>query len=496
MINIFLKEKEQYKLKIFQFILFSSASQTPSNIAIHFNIKPFTLRRYIRELKDDIFFLFKDQVIFQENINHSLTIKIDPNLTVDFIITTLRIYYAQKSSLYHLLRAIISKPYSSVTHISHDINMSEIAIYKLLSQLKPILTNFGIEFSFESGANFIGDELGVRYFLFLIYWNLFHTLSNSPFTKNLPSEFTDLFFLKTALNIKKELASSQSTKLLIMSGITSYRLVYFKKRATVKEDFLKDIQFFYDNSPCLNLSSFNVPINIIENESKIFSFLVRGLISDFDSYDKKESIVKKYSTSNLEISRSISLILSEFKVQFKFEYSDSNFVESYYLLLITYIHIKYLYFDVDNFIYNPIKDNIEDVKLNPQYNIVKKQLISFLRLLPFSHPVTSDDSEKITSLLYIIYELNAKTSPLLIYVINTSNIANTILIKRTLRSIFSKDIVQFSDSPSSADIIISDAFENQEEKNNFYFNNITNKRTWASLVNFISNAITIKKSFD
>lgn len=487
MINYFLTEKENYKLQIFQYIFLSPYPQTYSTLLNKFLLKPFTLRRYVRELKDDISSAFSEKVELREKTKYTFTVINDPELSINFLITTLRLYYVKNSSLYLVARAISFKSYSSITELSHDTNLSEITIYKLIAQLKPVLSAFAIDICFEGRANLIGDELGARYFIFLLHWNLSSPFCNNAFTSHFPPEFTDINFLTKSLGIKKELSSSQTTKLLLMSGITSYRLVYFKKRSKKNKNLLEEIQYFYNGVYCLNLSSYNVSDKILEDESLIFSFLIRGLIYDFDTFENKRTIVMKYRSSHLPVARFVADFLKKFRKTFNLEYSSSGYIKSYYLLLITYLHIKYFYFDLGNYMYNPIKDNLGNFEIDPDYINVRQKLIYFVNMLPFKHPMTSEDEKIFSYLLYILYKTNNNPTPISIYITHTSNIANAALIKNTLRKIFNEDMLKFSDNPSESYLIISDTFEQHNSSENiFYLDDVSDKTAWVALINFIA----------
>ncbi|XHB95239.1 hypothetical protein AAFF39_09460 [Lactococcus garvieae] len=86
--------------------------------------------------------------------------------------------------------------------------------------------------------------------------------------------------------------------MLILAGVTSYRIVYFKKYAKVEKAFLEDISIFYRGQHCLNIASFNVAPEIIEKESILLSFLVRGLIFEFDDMNEKRFWLKNFKSRN------------------------------------------------------------------------------------------------------------------------------------------------------------------------------------------------------
>ena len=118
--------------------------------------------------------------------------------------------------------------------------------------------------------------------------------------------------------------------MLILAGVTSYRIVYFKKYAKVEKAFLEDISIFYRGQHCLNIASFNVAPEIIEKESILLSFLVRGLIFEFDDMNEKKTLVEKFQKSELPVGYEVSHFLEKFRETFSFEFSEENYVKSCY----------------------------------------------------------------------------------------------------------------------------------------------------------------------
>ena len=293
-----------------------------------------TFRRYSKELEEDIHELFGQDIKIIKK-SSKIVIKMKNEMTPDYIVTRLKLNYMRKSPLYSLLSTLISKSYTSIPEIAYDLNFSEPTVYKLLTQVKEIMLPFKAEFDLANATNFSGDELGVRYFLYLTHWHLFNTLGKKPFSDAFPPEFIDINFLKRSLKIERKLSKAQEQKLLILACVTSYRIVYFKKYVKVEKAFLEDISIFYRGHHCLNLASFNVDPEIIEKESILLSFLVRGLIFEFDDMYEKKRVVERFQNSKLSVGYEVSLFLEKFRETFSFEFSEENYVKSYYLLVLT-----------------------------------------------------------------------------------------------------------------------------------------------------------------
>lgn len=479
---------------MFQEILFSPDGITIKELVYTLQLPNETSRRYLKELNSDLKELFADSVLLIEKNNKKLECEIVDILTLDHIISTLRLSYMKKNSLYSVLAVLIKKEYSSITEIATDLNFSEPNVYKIIAQIKELLIPFEATIDLKGTNNFTGNEFGVRYFIYMTYWNLYNSLESNLFPDNFPKEFIDITFLKNTLGIKKELSHTQSIRLIMMAGIISYRLAIFNKQVEVDEDFINDIQFFYNGQPCLNVSNYNVDSQVLETESMIFNFLARGIIFDIDSFQEKEVIVNKFQNSNLNVASDIEKFLELFKTTFNLKYTEKNYIESYYILIFTFIYVKHFHFKIDKYLQVSVEKNFDSFRDKKQYQRLSEQFEELLKLFPFSYPVDSIDQETFAYLLYVIYEMNTTTEPIFIYVMNTNNIVNASYIKTVITKFFNPDLISFCDQPEQADLIISNAAEGiHTSVKNFYFENIYNQNTWKGLIDFISKVIFEKE---
>lgn len=488
MLDYFINQKEKQKLDIVQTILLSIDGSSTEYLIKEFQIKKSTFQRYIKEIQNDLTKVFENEVSLIITPQKNLNILLNGDLTPDYIVPILKKNYMEQSSLYTILSALINTEYSTITEIANDLNFSEPTIYKYFSKIRNLLAPFEVDIDLNSNSNFSGNELGIRYFLYLTYWHLFNVISSNPFSSKFPSEFIDIDIIKKKLSINKNLSKTQESKLIFLSGISSYRITYFNKYITMNDEFSKDIELFYDEHSLYNKHVSNIPSSIIENESKLFSFLIRGIISDYDSYEEKKDIVLKFKDSDLPMSKIISHFLDSFFDTFSITYKEDSYIESYYLLIFSYIYFNHIGFNVDHYFSVPIEHNIKAFKAKKIYKEIKDDLNFLLKQFPLKKPLNNIEKDNFLSLLFIIYELNHPMKPINIYVNHTSNIANVVYIKKNLTNFFSHNLITFCDSPNKAEIIISSAPEgNFKLKQIFYFENIFNQDTWQSLLKFLTN---------
>lgn len=479
----FIDAKDQKKLDIFKHILFSDSGKTMKELLHHFELKDTTLRRYINELKIDLESTFKEDVKLDEITNRKIIVKNPSEMAINYIVSILKLDYIKNSFLYDIISSLTKKSYYSVDKLADDLNYSKSITYTNLSKLNELLVPFDVEIDFKNRNNFSGNEFGVRYFLFLSYWQMFDIIEMPRIFGLARQEYIDIDFIIKTMGLSENLTVTQKYQLMLLSCITSYRLRFSKKINTTPE-FLEDIAFFYDGKICLNL---NLNSTTLENESKMFSYMVRLFVFDIDTFERKKEIVEKFKNSELEISNAADFILFKMKTMFFYEYENKNYIDSYYLLIITIIYYKYIQIHVDNSLNDSLNNNLKLLKKKKSYYKVADKLKSLIHYLPNSDSLSVLGKDVFITILYIIYEMNFKPKPENVYVAHTANIFNSVYLKAMISKVFTEKVLTFCDSPDEAEIIISNNFESVNSgKKFFYFEDIYNKDTWDGLLIFLS----------
>lgn len=495
MYELFLNKKNEGKLAIYKFLLFSKNGRTEEEIMNEFFLSKTTLRRYMNELENDLQTIFQMGVMIQYNSFGNLMITRSIEYTIGYTIDQLRILYIKESSLFQVLTALFSKSYLSVDQLSIDLNLSTPHVYKSLSMIKLILKKFDGTIYLSEFGNLEGSEFGIRYFCYLIYWNVFKTSTENPFSPRVLPEFLDIEYLKKNMGIKKNLTFSQKMKIRMIQAITCFRITNRKKELDVPEEYLVDIQFFYRGENLLNLGGFRVDEATLVKESMALSFFIRGLVFDVDTPEMRRKIVKDYQQSTLTVARLTENILNDFHQQFGFEYRKEMYDESYYLLLCFLIYCKHIHMEVDEYFENSIQKNERIVKENRNFELFRHKLIHFITSYQEFTQLSTLASEQLAHLLFYIYDLNTSTPHVKVFVMNNGAIGNGYLIKNGIQEVFNADILRIVEDPEEADLIISDVYEGVEVKaERFYFNNIYDEKNWEGLIQYLSEFI-FKKIF-
>lgn len=490
MINYFITKKEITKVSFLQTILTAKKRVFLKDIMTDYNISKNTALRYINELEKDISIVFSNlKLIIDKDNNYCLTSKKSEDNA--FIINKMKEYYIQNSSLFLTFKEVIQSD-KSIIQIANTLNFSASTVYSKIAILNKVTQPFNVEINFFQDGRFKGEESSIRFFLYKMI--LFENKINkdNPFGPKVPIEFLNLDNIKNNLISVEYLSTSQVMRLKMIQGITLYRINIQNKLLTIDKNLLNDIYYFESSDFILNC---HIPIakKKLENESKLFCFIIRATIYDIDTFNKKEEIVKNYQQSELEIARNTELILKSFSESTNFQFTDNGYITSYYLLLINLICLKYVDFDLSVLFENnsELKDrysfSTESFKKN------ETKIKELLNNSGFSSTLPNFSKEKLTELKYIlhfIYDINTKPKQINIFIQFTENIHSGDLVHHCLTSTFSPESIAFVHNPNVADIIISDAYEGDiSNAKRFHFENIYNQQQWKNLLQFITNSI-------
>lgn len=489
MSQLFINQKNNNKLSIIKELLTSGGmNDIILKNKLSFTRSSFT--RYIHELKEDLSVVSQNKVSIETDSQGVIVVSAPLDLTKKNIIETLRHYYIESSPLYAVIKALLTKKYNSVLELSHDLNYSEPAIYKILNNVQEILQPFGAKVELSEVTNFSGNELGVRYFLYLMYWQFFGGVDSVPFPTTISQELIDVSFLKKQLGITQELSHTQDRKLELISAITCYRLAFYSKKADINDELFKNILPFSNSKVFINLSEYNIPEHVLERESVLFQFFIRGLIFDIDTFSNRAKIVEKYKSSNLPLNTEVSSFLDSFKQDLQIQYSDENYVESYYLVLMTYLYIQYFSFEVDDTLSYPVYKRMEHFKQTKRYSqllpVIKKQINN----LNFKGKINKTQKDVLLLVFYTLYEINRVATPISLYVNYSSDISTALYIKNKLKQFFNPSLISFCRIPEQADVIISNSFEGKNSTHcTFYLEDIFDEEAWKKLIIYLSESL-------
>ncbi|MGX7059519.1 helix-turn-helix domain-containing protein [Vagococcus humatus] len=451
--------------------------------------------RYINELNEDLSQLFDAQVsiIFFQDKRYRFS---KQDLFIDsYVIDQMRCYYLNNSTPVLVLNAILTKKYPSMEKLSIDLNLSNSAIYKSMAVMQQLTENFNGKITFNSRtSNIEGDELGVRLFIYFLYWSMYRTTQTNPFGPHMPNDYLTIDHLRPLITDRKVLSLSQTTKLSMLQGITLYRINYRKIKINLEPDLAKDIALFNPDNFRLPKITADLTEEEKKQESDLFVFFTKLLIADIDSFDRKKQLVNHYQEADLEISQRITQFIHQFENYMVFHFSKEGYIEIYYLLLILFIYFQYINIDFSKFhtdmtYVNRPKALVDEFKQveNNLYLFIKKNVEpNFLKTIP------EDILNMLSHVLFFCYHQNLSPNSIKVHIQMSKNIYIGRSIQKFLTNTFNKDTITFTLNPENADLIISDTFEgvtSHPHQEHLYFDNQYDYQNWNMLLSEISTII-------
>lgn len=479
------------KIEILNELLTSPKRIFLKDLTRKFDVSKNSILRYTAELREDLNCLFDDvKLLYSEDGDYVVT----ANLKQDHahIINRLKEYYITSSSLFLILMKIIGTD-ESITQIAASLNFSSSTVYNKIAQLNELAKPYNIEISMMKGGRFKGNEFNIRYFIYRLLLFQHKTNKDDPFNSDLLNDYLDITNIHNNLLQKKNLTSSEEMRVRMIQGISMFRVKRARQIIPEDEAFLRDI-FFFDE-PYFNLFSESMIISNKESkrESLVFCFILRTTIFEIESERKKANIVANYLNSDLKIARDTEFILQKFSKFGNINFSAYTYNESYYLLLINLIYLKYTSIDLSVFYEDDTLLNDIYKHASVEYIENKHRINTFLNDTSIIESMTSFSREELQQLTFVfqfIFDINIKPKPLKVFIQFSKNIHTGPMIAHLLNTTFHPSVLEIIKNPKQADLIVSDTYEGDFcTANHFYFENTYNNAQYQGLLVFVSHLI-------
>ncbi|MGI8170486.1 helix-turn-helix domain-containing protein [Enterococcus lactis] len=480
--SFFISTKNKRKLNIVKYILFSDNSYIYFNELMEkFFLNKSTLQRYLHEITEDLS-IFEEKVIFSKTKKGQISMIYDLNLSIKYIIAKLESIYIQQSPITNTLNAIATKNYSSVTALSNDLHLTENAIYKHLEKIHLLTSKYNIAINFSTELNFTGKEYNIRYFLFKLHWTIYSTIEPSPLLEQIDQNIIKINYLKKYFNINKELTKTQEVQLQIITAVTLQRAIASKK-------IFFNIGFIKDTEPLRRVLlqtkyiKPQIDTSILSFETPYLLYFIRIVIPDIDNYSIKKEIVNYYQTSHLPLFKDVDNYCKLVEKHLSINFSDKDYTEIIYLLILITISLEHL--NLLPWVFDNLPIIYED--LFSSQNMFKDKLNILIDRFPLARKLNIKEKKLIKTILYSVYKKKKRSNLINIYIAQNLNPLVNQAIKHTLSKVFTENLLSFCNSPLSADIVISNGFEQvTNSTTSFYFDEPNKEQVWKDLINFVS----------
>jgi len=385
--------------------------------------------------------------------------------------------------------AVIKCEFSSTQQFATAVKTSISNAYKTIAKINRILSKFQCEINWRVPGNLDGNEIGIRYFTYYFYSTFFKSIKANPFSEKMPEELLDTTTIKEKLGVSRKLSPAQEFRLRLAYGITMYRLTVRKKTIEMPEEFYTSIEFYHQGFS-LPLPETKLGAETVIKESKFFTFAVSSLIFNLNDYQERCTVTNDYRNSNLEIARLTEAFLHDFSHNFKFEFSQQSYVESFYIILPLMIYYKFINFDFTEYYVNASPFHCHNsFSLNQS---LTDQFCHFLEAFFKKHrlQVSSGLLTQNVQVLFFLMTMNAEPTPLKLNIQYSLNIYIGRFIEKRVLDMFSAKSILIVPEQANADVVITDScFETCSNENTFYVDDVFDSQTWVDLNHFLTEKV-------
>lgn len=485
----FLNDKERKKYKLFKVIIKTSCIEM-RDIKDHLNVSSTSVRRCILEINEELSEVFPESniSICSLRTGYALT---STEMQNSFLLDSMKLFYVKKSNEFIILNTLIAKRYASVNQLSLQINISPSHLYKYIKNIRTFLSKYKLDIAFSyditTNSSLVGTDIHKLHFLNIYYWDIYKVIEWPPFLTDHSSSY------KTAT-----LSSFQEKRVQQILSVSKHPAL---KTCNYKSDSdLKDLceVFSKFNNNLVNAEghdSSELPITHLEN------FFIRLFIPEFDS-DLNKLRIAQLATQlgNNEIVTISTTFLDNLFETYPVKPNEFQYNICLYHSLVVHIFLKYVNIDFFN-----------TLEAFPRLSGLSTKDLSFFELeadlARFYEKLSSKNNQYslqlseanltyMVNFSYFLLDYCTDTKKIYIYVEITQNIFSTLMIKKNLIAIFGNDNIELTNSQMQADIILTDCYQEEIDKEKIYhFDNPYCNDSWTNVLSFITSMLYKKKCF-
>lgn len=487
---IFMKKNETHRFELLKQLLYAKNGATTQEMMELFNISSKTFYRYKKQLSDDLAIVFKQKEVTIKKKKLLYIVELAPTLTFSYVLDTMRLHYIKISQKFSILEALLKRHYISVEVLAQDLNLSPSHVYSNLTSLNKLMRLFNLKISFSPSiykTNILGAEQDLRVMGFILFWMVYKGLE-WPFAKT-PSTYQTL---PLAVNDQR-IAPSQQTRLRYFQNVTYWRTLYRKESLSLSKEFLDYLTYFETVAPTdlfSNLEKADLEQINQKDEAYFFGFLSRFLVANIDSVEQRRTIAQALILSKLPLTELAKKILDQLLTTYKVKLSADNYLENYYLFMISLLYIRFIGINFRRF----LVDDTIDSKAK-WFSSDESSYRAFVKETLFNEPLLrSHMNSGLTSFMakffHSILKNGERNAKLRVFIQHSINHFIYDFIKNNLLTIFGDSTLEFTFDVKDADVIISDAFEGEDSnEKTFHFEHSHDQASWRELILFISGKI-------
>ncbi|EOL42990.1 hypothetical protein RV11_GL003191 [Enterococcus phoeniculicola] len=497
-----LTKREIGELSILKILIEEKNYSRKKDLLKQLNMSISTIKRHIQSLNETLSKINGFQNIKVVTLKDGYLLNNPTPLNNIYVLKKINLFYHENSIQFKLISNLFSTiPHPlSIDKITKELAISSPYVYKLLQSTNKNLEMFDLHTEFVAVENqtntkisIIGNTMSVFLFELHFYFSIYQGLE--WIFPNVTMEELYLYCSPKELEELLNLSLAKQTKFFYSLAIFNQKSISLKE-ILIEKDFADVLSVFMaekDLSHPLRKSFEFTESSLVTKDTYLFFNYVQRIFNAMsDTKQAQIRIGKKINEqeNNVLVDYCKIIILSFYK-QFpetkRNDLSEEIHFRLLYFLTLFFANIFYVGFDssrLQQLLYINPDVSIQQTKL-------QKKIKNFLEKFLSENPSTSKSSISsyhlnllCTIFDYFIYD--SIKDKLNIYIQFSKNLYGQINIESWLTRVFGEEKIRFSTEISSADIIISDFYEETYQSTKyFYFDNLTNKNRWEQLYAFV-----------
>lgn len=442
----------------------------------------------LREIQEDIHLNDWEHMIFFDE--HALKAGvIDCTFSGQFSLSIFLAYYMKKSFCFEFCMTIFNNQYESLQVFSDSHFISIPTIYRKIKPLKMILKEFHLNLDLSSPNLINGEEHHIRYFYFVLFWEIFH--SSNIFFKEANKMRS---FISTISKKYTQFSPASLFKLEIMLAIviTRTKQSFFLDPSFPLEIYSDTLEMFKEGISSF-FYYFELPSDAdIENEATfLYAFISLTETYSQEHFEGLSLSFFKFPEASFSVADKWISIFSSF---FSINLSNQDYL--YLLINLMSIHSRKKFFPDEKSVIGAA--SYQEVLHRTHPHILKKALL-FFKQIEKQINITLDEY-LLFSYAVLIGDLVKSSGPTLnICVFSSINEEQQATLIRSIKQCCFIPIHFDSTISASTDLVISDfpidySFFDYQSEIHFQWNAFPTIKEWDALIKKIKDLYY--KAFD
>lgn len=428
--DFFLSTKSITLIRILDHIIQANEAPMLRDIMYHFSLSKLTAICYLKELQLDLAEL--DANIQLTTVNNRYELDYPEGMSSNAILFELRFAYIIRTTSFQVMDALFKHHYNSVQTLAEATNFSTSSVQNCIKQLRVYFNTFYVTISFRGKQNIVGDPLNIRLLMIYTYTSIYRGSVTQDFV-------TTRSQYPTAL--KPHLSFSQHHQIEALESVTSFDLIQKKYSITLNPE-LHQLFEAINKTNTITLELPGLPEQTLLDESLLFSFLLRIAVANYDTDTEKIKITEAILALNTDFTNDVNHLLLDFFETYQLNYTKTSFLISFYYLVITFIYLTYITFDITDFVmFNDTASTFKQIDIDSYQEIDHLNQFLAEKKAHYTTLPANSTGTLLSEMFFFLLDYNPQIKPLKINIQYTKNFYAATMITKNLQNVFRSSIV-------------------------------------------------------